>query len=83
MNQLFLKPDEGKFLVMAVMESLEAIQRGSQDERLNWNPKARRQYKEMLAAGNSLKIKLQKLGFPTNLPPFMEGDQDQFLTKES
>lgn len=81
---LYLKPEEGKFLVLSVLDLLERIKDTSQNPKINWNPETRKQLKDMREAGDSLKRKLVKLGFDmTELPPFMEGDQDEFLTKES
>ncbi len=83
-EQLYLKPDEGKFLSMAVVRMIEDLQDTSKNERFNWTPEARKDLKDMLAAGNSLKIKLLKLGFDMReLPPYEEGDEDEFLTKQS
>lgn len=83
-EQLYLKPDEGKFLSMAVLRMIEDLQESQKDVQLNWNPEARKYLKEMVEAGTSLKIKLIKLGFDmSELPPYMNGDEDEFLTKQS
>lgn len=83
-NQLFLKPEEGKFLGMAVVNTIETLRETSQNQQLNWNPETRKDFKNMLAAGESLRIKLRKLGFDMrDLPPYLEGDENDFLTKES
>ncbi|MBS1915680.1 MAG: hypothetical protein JST87_05345 [Bacteroidetes bacterium] len=83
-NTLFLKPDEGKFLALAVIDCLEMIRESSKNQTYNWTPETRKMQKEMISAGESLRIKLMKLGFDMrDLPPFIEGDQDEFLTKQS
>lgn len=83
-EQLYLKPAEGKFLALATMALLTDMEEGNQHPQFNWTPEARRDFREIIEAGKSLRIKLAKLGFNmTNLPPFKEGDQDEFLTKES
>jgi hypothetical protein len=83
-EQLYLKPDEAKFIAMAIVSLIEQLQETSKNPDINWNPEARKDLKDMLAAGNTLKIKLQKLGFDmSDLPPYLEGDKDDFLTKES
>lgn len=83
-GQLFLKPDEGKFLSMGVVRMLEDLQITSKNQKINWTPDTRKQIKEMLDAGNSLKAKLLKLGFDMrDLPPYLEGDENEFLTKQS
>lgn len=83
-QQLFLKPDEGRFLLMAAGRVLEELVASANDETIPWNPETRKQFKEMIAAGQSLKTKLSKLGFDIeDVPPYNEGDEKDFLTKES
>lgn len=83
-QQLYLKPDEAKFLSMAVVALLEDLQAMADDPNINWTPDARKDIKDMLTAGNHLKLKLKKLGFPVYpLPQYLAGDEDEFLTKES
>lgn len=81
---LYLKPEEGKFLSMAVVSLIEQVRESNKNQRINWNPEAIKMFKEMTKAGASLKIKLEKLGFEmSELPPFIDGDEKEFLTKES
>ena len=83
-KQLFLKPDEQKFLAMAVVSLLEQLNEVATNEKINFNPEARKDLKDMRAAGKALVIKFNKLGFDMrDLPPYMEGDEDEFLTKPS
>lgn len=83
-GNLFLKPKEQMFVSMAVVSMVEQLENTSKNPRINWTPEARKTLKDMLEAGNDLKAKLTKLGFDmTPLPPFEEGDEKEFLTKES
>jgi len=83
-TNLFLKADEAKFLAMAVMSMLEQVTESSQKQSIPWNPEARRYFKEMREAGTALKIKLIKIGIPVDdLPDYEEGDENDFITKES
>jgi hypothetical protein len=83
-QSFFLKPDEGQFLAMAVVGTLEQLEKSSKNQLINWNPEARKYFREMLAAGKNLRIKLEKLGFDTReLPPYIDGDENEFLTKQS
>jgi hypothetical protein len=83
-KNLYLKPEEAGFNAMAVMSMLEILEAKSKDVRINWTPEARRLQKEMIAAGTSLKLKMKNLGFDMRpLPPFLDGDEHEFLTKES
>lgn len=83
-EQLYLKPDEAKFISMAIVGMLEDLQSAYKNSFINFNPEARKDLKEMILAGNSLKIKLQKLGLDMrDLPDYAQGDEDEFLTKQS
>ena len=83
-NQLYLKPDEGKFLGMAVVDLLDELERITQNQEIPWNPESRKIFKEMLEAGKALKVKLAKLGF--DMRPLLDrepGEENDYLTKES
>jgi len=83
-KNVFLKPNEGKFLSMAVVAKIEELEDTSKNQSINWNPETRKLLKEMLEAGKAVRIKLAKLGFNvSDLPPFIDGDENDFLTKES
>jgi hypothetical protein len=83
-NQLFLKPDEWKFLSLAVVDMLERLSDAATNQQANWTPEARKDLKEMVLAGKNLRIKLAKLGFDVrDLPPFLDSDWDEFFTKQS
>lgn len=83
-GQLYLKPDEQKFVSMAVMSLIEQLVETTQNQRINWNPETRKDFKDMLSTGKQLKIKLEKLGFDMReLPPFIDGDETDYLTKQS
>jgi hypothetical protein len=83
-KQLYLKPDEAKFLGMSVVTMLENLMDSAIDPELNWTPETRKLLKEMIHAGTNLKIKLSGQGFDMRpLPPFENGDETEFLTKQS
>ena len=83
-QQLYLKPNERKFVAMAVVALIEQIHETATNPRMNWNPETRKDIKDMLEAGNSLRIKLDKLGFDIrDLPPYIDGEERDYLTKES
>lgn len=83
-KELYLKPDEAKFVSMAVVSVLEQLQESSKNVQHNWTPEVRKTLKDMIDAGSQLKIKLTKLGFDMRpLPPFEDGDIEEFTTKPS
>lgn len=83
-TQLYLKPEEAKFLGLAVIAMIEQLQQTSKDQNIPWNPESRKDLKEMLAAGGSLRIKLEKLGFDMRpLPDYNDGEHDNYFTKQS
>ena len=83
-GQLYLKPDEQKFIAMAVLSMIEQLENTSKNQLINWNPEARKDLKDMTAAGASLRIKMKNLGFDMReMPPYMDGDENEFLTKQS
>lgn len=83
-KNVYLKPDEAKFISMAVLAIIEDLETTSKDVNINWNPSARKDLKEMITAGNSLKVKLENLGLDMrDLPPYLDSDKDDYLTKQS
>lgn len=83
-GQLYLKPDEGKFLSIAVVSMLEQLNDSASDVAINWSPESRKNLKDMLASGKTLRIKLERLGFDlSSLPPLVDGEEKDYFTKES
>ena len=83
-KNVFIKPNEGKFLSMAAVAMIEQLEDTSKNQLINWNPETRKDFKEMLEAGHSLRTKLIKLGFDMReLPPYIDGEEKDFLTKQS
>ena len=83
-KNVYLKPNEGKFLSMAVVSLIETLEATSKNQLINWTPETRKDIKDMLEAGKTLRIKLRNLGFDMReLPPYCTGDENEFLTKES
>ena len=83
-TNLYLKPDEAKFLAMAVLRMLDDVKRSSQNVKYNWNPEARKYLKEMIESGSTLKIKMGKMGFDMReLPDVLPGEEQDYLTQES
>lgn len=78
-KQVFLKPDEAKFVALMVSQF---ITDHKETEHHDWNEEARKYRAEMFASATSLKSKLSKLGFNVNdMDPYKEGDEDEFLNR--
>lgn len=76
-TQLYLKPNEAKFLSMAVVSMMEQL-RNSLPE--NWKTQVKKDLKEMTEAGSGLIVKLRKLGFNMeDLPQLAPGEEKDFL----
>lgn len=71
---LYLEPEEAKFISMAVVSMIGEFQGIYDNPEINWDAEVRKDLKNMLAVGNTLKEKLQKIGFDM---------RDDFLTKPS
>lgn len=83
-KQLFLKPEEQKFIGMSVVSVLDQLESTARNQRIPWNPESRKTIKDMIDAGKGLKIKLAKLGFDMRpLPDLEPGEENDYLTKES
>lgn len=81
---LYLKPEEQKFIAMAVVSLIEQLEETSTNPNIPWNPETRKDLKDMRSAGEAVRIKLKKLGFDMrDLPPYIEGEEKDYLTKES
>lgn len=83
-KQLYLKPEEAKFLGMAVVAMVEHLQNSATDETIPWNPASRKTIVDMLTAGKALKIKLDGMGFDMRpLPDLVDEEMKDYFTKES
>lgn len=85
-ERIFLTPNEAAILGMGlavIIEDLNAVKR-CELANVPWTPEARKNQKEMLEAAISAAAKLEKFaGISCNLPDYNDGDEKEFLTKES
>lgn len=83
-SNLYIKPDETKFLSMSVVSMIEQLEASAKDERLNWNVQSRKDLRDMIDAGKRLKIKMERIGIAMPpIPPYIDGEEKDYLTKES
>lgn len=85
-ERIFFNPNEVMAIGMGlarIMEDMNAMKQGN-NVNLPWTPEARKIQKEIMAACVSAAAKLEKFaGYKCELPPYIDGDEDEFLTKES
>lgn len=81
--QIFFNPDEVKIISMGLAYILEDFN-SKNIQQQPWTPDARKAQKEMVTAARSAAAKLEKFaGVKCELPPYNDGDENEFLTKES
>lgn len=81
--RVFLTPEEAQAIQMALgmlMENFEI----TKDQSIPFNPLARGYIMGIISAANSAAAKIEKItGITSQIPEYNEGDEDEFLTKES
>lgn len=86
MAREILLPHETKIIILALVQLIEDMDGASKNTDFNFTPDARKDMKEMLSAAYSAKKKLEVIvnkGVAFQLDPYVEGDEKEFLTKES
>lgn len=79
-----LTPKEVKVIQMALETFIEDNTAMRTDQTLPFNPEARVMMKEMFEIGSSALAKIRLAsGFAVQLDPYNEGDENEFMTKQS
>jgi len=85
-EKIFFNPAEAHAIAMGlarIMEDMDAIKKNGY-ENTPWTPEARKMQAEIVAACRSAANKLEKFaGIKCELPPYNNGDENEFLTKQS
>lgn len=69
---------------MALQTTIEDLQATSKDPKIPFTPEARKDMKDMLSTALSAAQKMEKAtGHALRLDPYQEGDEQEFLTKQS
>lgn len=80
-EKIYFNPDEVQAISMGlaiIMQDYEAT------KQLPWDPAARKTQADIMKATRSAAAKLEKFaGVKSDLPPYNEGDENEFFTKES
>lgn len=85
-SHIFFTPKEAAVIAMGIgmiLSDMADVNNGKTGL-YPWTPEARKDFKDIYAAAQSAANKLEKFaGVNCTLPPYEEGDEDNFLTKES
>lgn len=82
MNQL--TPQEVGIIQIALGTMIEDAEAMCHDQTIPFNPQARKEMREILATAKSALAKIQlTTGHAVRLDPYQQGDEKEFLTKES
>jgi hypothetical protein len=80
-EKIYFNPNEVNAIAMGLARIMEDIKA---NELQPWTPEMRKITKEILTAARSAAHKLEKFtGVKCELPPYNEGDENEFLTKQS
>lgn len=77
---------ELKIFVMGIERIIEDFEAISKDQSIPFTPEARKDMKDILTASYSAKKKLEMVinkGVAFKMEEYREGDEDEFLTKQS
>jgi hypothetical protein len=79
-----LAPKEITLIQMALESTIEDLQVTMKNPKLPFTPEARRDMEDMLKTGRTALVKIRAAsGNIVRLDPFKEGDEKEFMTKES
>jgi hypothetical protein len=85
-EKIFFNREEVTVISMGlgmILEDMNSVNNGKQGL-YPWTPEARKDAKDIYAAAKSAANKLEKFaGIKSELPPYVEGDEKDFFTKES
>lgn len=85
-ERIFFNPEEVSAIGLGlsrIIEDMNAMKQGGY-ENTPWTPEARKIQRDIMKACQSAAAKLEKFAnYKCELPPYNEGDEDEFLTKQS
>lgn len=85
-EKIYFNPDEVRAIALglgSVIDDMNALKKGKLAD-TPWTPEARKFQKQIITACQSAAAKLEKFtGVKCDLPPYIPGDENEFLTKES
>lgn len=83
-NKQQITPKEVKATIIALTGMVEDLEAGIKNQNFNFNPAARKDMKDLLETSKSALEKFRNTsGFTATLEPYKDGDENEFLTKQS
>lgn len=83
-DQFRLNPHEVLAIGLGLSRLLEEMDEIKKDVAIPWTPEERKRQKEIYDNAKSAAFKIEKLtGFEFKLDAYIDGDEKEFLTKES
>ena len=83
-DQFKLNPHEVMAIGLGLSRILEDFEAIKNDPTIPWTPEARKIQKEIYTSAKSAAEKIEKItGFECRLDAYVDGDENEFLTKQS
>lgn len=85
-EKIYFNPNEVMAIGLGLARVIDDINAMKQGDNVNipWTPESRKIQSDILAACQSAANKIEKFaGYKCDLPPYIDGDEDEFLTKQS
>lgn len=85
-QQIYFNPKEVRIIALGIGRIIDDINEMKKGEyaHIPWTPDTRKDFSDMMANARSVAAKLEKFtGIKCELPEYNDGDENEFLTKES
>lgn len=84
MTTVTLTPKEVMTLEMGIARIIEDMEEVNNDQSIPFTPEARKDMRDILTNAKAAKAKLELIrGHEIRIAPYVDGDEKEFLTKES
>ena len=81
---IFFLPNEAKIIGLGLASVIEDLNEARSNHSIPWTPEARKEMDDMYKSAKNAASKIEKFcGIKCDLPPYNEGDEKEFFTKES
>lgn len=81
---IYFSPEECRIITMWLAVLLEDIEEAKSNINYPWTPESRKDFENMYKYASNAANKIEKFtGIKSELPPYIDGDEDLFFTKKS